>query len=303
MNRDNSRIKTEKTARNGFVLVWVVFFIALSSLVIGGFAINSLKNSVDASSREREIQKKWNWLSCQRVSVEIADALLDTHYLVDYDGSLRPPKALKSNEIRVEIQGREFFVLIQDESAKIDINSIRSLVSLKRSEDIVDRCVASDELSVLIREGDWDGMFGASFYSLLSWDQVFEGNQGRSPTPLELMKATKDLTLWGGRLNYLTASDNAIRQLLNEITGPVFASRFLAIRTESPNLTLNEAILAATPSEAQHRMLMSLLGEKREAVSIWTVWGDDNGRGLQYSLLVRKNFGNGVNRYYSFFWP
>src|SRR5262249_35987840 len=64
--------------RSGFVLVMCLVLVVVSAISLAGFARRSLESSSRAAEAQLDLQRRWGILSCLRLYLPAADAILES---------------------------------------------------------------------------------------------------------------------------------------------------------------------------------------------------------------------------------
>ncbi len=292
-------MKSSRRRRSGFMLMMVLVIIVLVSIVVAGFANHSLKVAVNSQASERNVQRKWAQASCQRVALELDSELL----------RVNPKPRNSPNEVgqltnaffEVELSGVTHKVVITDESAKADLNTLLEVLNEDRVTELAKSLISRSDVQLRFKELPKDSFERtAAIRRFQSWDQVFTDLEERPLSPEKLLEQANSLTLWGGLVNYRNSSDVVLREVSKAVAGPIVADRLLAVRIKSPDFSFEQALKSINPTEQQATRLGQVIGDQSEATGVWTISSEGNRQ--HYSLLVRRTFGRTINRYYSFSW-
>jgi hypothetical protein len=243
---------------------------------------------------------RWGTLSCQRAVLESRHGLL--RVVDEHDkGSSLSPRFVSRSVVPLELDGREYLVILSDESARADLNVLMEVATQLQVEELARRFLDRMELVVELKPLIADQIeFSPVFPALQSWDQVLKTNQGQFLSPDQILRETKDLTLWGGKLNIQSASDEVLRETIKLAAGAIVAERLVSLRESERELSLETLIQRLSLTENQRNRLNRVLSNQSSAQSVGVISVDGNR--IQYSLLIRKVFAGSVVRFYSFTW-
>lgn len=288
------------TRRKGFVLVFTLFAISLSFLVLVLVAQTSLQRASRTIDRQRDLQSRWGMLSCQRFAFENRNVLLSETFPSDNQQSKGETRYFKDFVIRVELGKSTAEILVSEESAKANVNTIYQNVSSNETEEILAEVSGSRAQLIHLRPtpDEYKSSLHAGVFD--SFDQVFDISAENRLSPNEMKLATKNLTCWSSRLNVRTASDQAIKAILKPVIGPIFTERIVQARSDSPDASVDEILNEAGVSNEQNNRARRLLSDSADAHSVWVHFSD--ARHERYSFTVRRQFTDSIVRYYTFYW-
>jgi hypothetical protein len=288
------------TRRKGFVLVFTLFAISLSFLVLVLVAQTSLQRASRTIDRQRDLQSRWGMLSCQRFAFENRNVLLSETFPSDNPQSKSVTRYFKDFVIRVELGNSTAEILVSEESAKANVNTIYQNVSDNQTEEILAEVSGSRAQLIHLRPipDEYKSSPHAGVFD--SFDQVFDVSSENRLSPNGMKLATKNLTCWSARLNVRTASDQAIKVILKPVIGPIFAERIVQARSNLPDASVDEILNEAGVSNEQNNRARRLLSDSADAHSVWVHFSD--ARRERYSFTVRRQFTDSIVRYYTFYW-
>ena len=271
----------------GYVLLLVLFVVALAAAAMAGICRMSLEKAVHASRAEAELHRRWAIITCRSVLLNKAEAVLS---------KAQGPVS----EVRREIAlgGLKYTLIFGDEQAKANVNLLYAQSGLAGAEREVRSIVQASgaaipvELRPIPGRGKMFGSPDADENEPLAFEgfgQVFGRTQpqvlvaGRGAAP----SATAGITCWGdGSLNLRRASDEAVRAVLAHHLPAGEISRLLAFRARNPKLEDSELLDALALPAARREAVEDLLTSESACHSLWIISdsGDRNG----YDLAITE---------------
>ena len=192
--------------------------------------------------------------------------------------------------------GQEFYVLLQDESAKLNINHSYRHAGRESTVSAV-RNFSGGRLPVQLRplrlrnrtamENDFE-----------SWGQVFELDDVGDLAPEQLIAATTYLTFWGQGINLHLASDKVIQQTVAPLVGATMAFRLLEIREEGGLEDWQEQLAAAGAREDGLNTLARIARTSSSSYSVWVVNRSSHRTSASFSAI--ENVSESITRIRSF---
>src|SRR5438874_7893283 len=206
---------SKRARRCGYVLLLVLFVVALAAAAMAGVCRMSLEKAVHASRAEAELHRRWAVITCRSVLLNKAEAVLSK-------------TNQSASEVRRDIQlaGLRYRLIFGDEQAKANVNLLYAQSGLAGTEREVRSIVQASGAAIPVEVRPIPGR-GKSFGSpdadeneplaFEGFGQVFGRTQpqvlvaGRGASP----SAVAGVTCWGdGSLNLRRASDEAVRAVL-----------------------------------------------------------------------------------------
>ena len=317
----------------GQVLLLTLLLLALVAVALAGVSRASLSRALVASDAESRLQHRWAVISCQVTLLPRAEMILERT-----EESAGDPAV--STRLAVTLNDQVFELLVADEQAKVNINSIYVDHGRQNAEEVVKNLVRASnnmvkiELDPLPKTSSQDS--APQLPSIGSLDQIFaqanvEDLIGTSEQP----GAIQDVTCWGsGKLNFRRASTSALRQVCSGKLNRSQIEKLLDIRTEffqeslknhrvtenipfqndsnpdspepsevierSSQIELSKALEQLGLTSSQLEELDELLTDKSTCHSIWIVTRDDLRR--YHWLAVAEAVTEGQVSTYNFAW-
>ena len=283
--------------RRGYVLLLVLFVLALAAVAMAAVARLSLERSLQASRAEADLQRRWAIISCRAVLLPKADAALS---------SSGEPVSEVRRELRL---GNQAFTLIfGDEQAKANVNLLYAQSGLAGAERQVRSIVEAAGGGVPVELRPVPGR-GKAFGTPDAEDEppAFEtfGQVFARSSPEALTTAlgrgkpiSAGLTCWGdGTLNLRKASNEAVRAACGRhLTGSEI-TKLLAGRAKNPDLGTSELLDELKLSEARRTKLEDLLVDESSCHSLWII--SRSGERRWYDLAIS---GDGAADVVTFRW-
>ncbi len=257
MKRHSTRAGT--TPRGGFVIVLTLAMILIAVTITARSANRSLTRTLQAIESETQLQRRWSKLSLQRSLLSRS-----TQVFQAVEAEERTSSSRVWHDGQIELSGTTYRLRLSDESAKVNLNTIRRT----RSADDYQRFIA-DLVPAPVREITQEKTSRErereAIVPLESWGQVFE-----STSPAQLIDQTTSISCWGdGRLNLQRASDESVRLVLEPIIGQTDVDAILRQRRE--RLTRH----GRPPNEPQRSLVPTIASElvtdKSRCYSLWLI--------------------------------
>ena len=285
-----------RRSRKGYVLLLTLLTIAISSLLLVAFARFSLNHAIETNMIENELQRKWGVASIQRVGMDRANGLLNRR---SFDEETQSWQTIPQRESRAEFQlgGKVFSVILADESAKADVNLLlQSNVPESKIKKVIGK-LSKTNLNVHLQP--FKNPRTAKEQPIDSLNQLFSARD-RELEPTEVYAASRNITCWSNRLNYKTAADETLDQVVGALVGQAAGSQILSLRKQEPDKPLQEVIQSIQATPQTIRTLTRSLSETSVSQSIWIRVQDRDAD--SYSFLVRKTVAGSVKRFSAFSW-
>ncbi len=288
--------------RSGFVLLVVIAVSVLVITALASLANISLRRALEAADAERALQARWAMLTLERTVSREMSKVFDEQEKVfaETSPSTPPPSTIRS---AITLSGVTFDILLGDEDAKLNLNSLYHHAGASRVEQSVGRVVgvlvpgtlrlmpATPPLKIAREqrklgvdknddedaEDETDDLTPDAFRS---WGEVFDVDllEKQAGTHAALPTATTGITLWGnGPLNLRRASDDAIMAVVATVIQDGGARRFVQRFRKNPTVTLGVVLQTEIDDEADRERVGRLLSETSTNYSIWIDASTANG--------------------------
>ena len=271
--------------RRGYVLLLVLFVIALATVAMASVCRMSLEKGVQADRAQTDLQRRWAVITCRSVLLPKSQALLD-----------RAPDSASDVRRTLHLGRQSFTLIFADEQAKANVNLLYAQGKLAGAERAVRAAISDNrgDTPVTLRPlpnppvTDDEDALPQVFES---FEQVF----GRvsperlvgSPSP------TGALTCWGdGTLNLHRASPQALRAVLGPHLPAAQIAQLLALRAKDPTLDPGDLLdLMALPDD-RRESIEDLLTDQSACRSLWII--SDSLDRKWYDLAVSRGQGDVV---------
>ncbi|MFZ5828655.1 MAG: hypothetical protein ACOY3P_01135 [Planctomycetota bacterium] len=297
-------------SHRGFLLLVVIVCIVLAGLAMVGVARHSLRLAEDAVTAQRELQLRWGAVSCQRTLLAVAPSLFTGLEKRHRDANTAGP-APSSARARILLGGVRFEMLVADEDAKANLNTIYHRGGRGAAEGAARRLSANPLLPVWLvpelassasqarrprpQEESEDAPPVPPAFN--HWGQVFD--LARVPPVIDattaLPAATSRLTCWGrGRVNIARAPDDALIEVCRVAISETAARRLVREYRETPLRGIPQLISLAGVRPREAADLAELLGRESYCYSVWVDAATPQRR--MHSLAVAERDDNGALR-------
>ncbi len=290
------RHRNSNRNRRGYVLLMTLLTIAISSLLLVMFAQFSLNHAIETNMIENEMQRKWGVASIQRVAIDQSSTLLNER-IIDQEAEVWRTRPLRESRARFELGGKQFDVVVGDESAKADVNRlIQAGIPDKKISDVIQK-ISGSKLTVNLNE--FKKPRTAKEQPIDSINQIFTA-ANREMTAAEVFEASRNITCWSNRLNYRTATEETLNEFISALAGQTAGVQITSERNRNPEKSLKEVLQSIQATPETVRTLTRVLSETSVSQSVWIHVRDRKSE--SYALLVRKNVAGSVQRYCAFSW-
>lgn len=289
---------TKHPDRRGFVLVMALALIALVALALAGMARQSLALAAQASSAQSELQRRWGAVSCRKILLPHAEALLEHQNTAPVgDEVIWPlPGSLSAT---VALGGLSLEILLSDEDAKANLNSIyrREPRAVAGAVSMATQGGAQHSLMVKGDLGDQGPIRTEN--PLRSWGQLLEPMATIRADRIGrlIRESTHEITCWGsGRLNVRRATEPAVRlALMGELSGSAI-QELLKVRSE-PNLdSWEDGVKRLDLKEREKAVVRRLVTDRSTCYALWIT---TTGTGREWTSLT---VGRRGGQFESFVW-
>jgi len=249
--------------RRGYVLVLTLGLLALAAISLAGLARYSLGLAATSRSATEDLQRRWGLASVRHVLWERADEILDGQVPPDQAAAPPWPKPA-SLFVSFRLGGQKFEVLVADEDAKVDLNTIHA----RKPDRLLSalRHLSQEGLTArLVPQRDNRAAFS-------SWGQVFD--LARLPAERDvataLIGASREVTCWGsGRLNLRRASDAAVRETAGVVLSAGEVSELVQHRQNWGGEDVKVLLAQLGLRQGKLAALSRLVGTESRNYSLW----------------------------------
>lgn len=252
-------MRKQRRRDRGFVLLWTLALLMLASVVMLDLTRRSARSAVQAVQAQDELQRRWAMISCRKAMLRQAEAMLARAEEKKHTTVTAASASQQLGEWQLE-------VVVSDEQAKANINSLYAALGARRTIPVVQRLAAAvsvfaqlnlrpDPRAAIDSDSTNEGepsapQSGPPPFSC--WEQIVESSDPNR-TREQADALARGLTLWGdGRLNVRRATPESIRLFLEPHASSIQIARLLQARQERPNEKLEQwmAALELTPEES-----------------------------------------------------
>jgi type II secretory pathway component PulK len=280
-----NRLIYRQPRRRGYVLLLVLFVIALATVAMASVCRMSLEKGLQADRAQSDLQRRWAVVTCRSVVLPKVQALLD-----------RAPDTAADVRRTLHLGRQSFTVIIADEQAKANVNLLYAQGKLAGAERAV-RAVISDnrgDTPVTLRplarpavadDDDEPPQLFESFEQVFG--RVLPERLVGSPSP------TSALTCWGdGTLNLHRASPQAVRAVLGTHLPAAEIAHLLELRAKNPTLDSGDLLDLMGLSDQRREAVEELLTDQSACRSLWII--SDSLDRKWYDLAVSRGQGDVV---------
>lgn len=265
--------------------------IAVSVLVItvlSGLARVSLRRSLEAADAERSLQIRWGALSLQRAMVKKMPKTFDEREERFRLAELPlPPPTIRD---AITLGGVTFDLLLGDEGAKLNVNTIYHLAGPSRTEQSITQVTGQLPPGILrlspampplgktrsrssITDDPIDAPEETAFpRAFRSWGEVFDLNSLRQidANEVALVTMTQQVTCWGGSsINVRRASDEVVVETLGVVIQDGQARSIIEALRSNPTMDLQSILRREIRDQDDRRDAAGLLAETSTHFSLW----------------------------------
>ena len=249
----------------GFILLMVLVLLALAATALAGVCRTSMRNELAVQDEVDDLQRRWGVLSCREAVLPQAELLLRR-------AELAANRPVRSIPMTVSLGGQTFAMVVADEQAKIDVNTVYASQGRPAVERVVrnaaERLGGGGRLSAALRA---DLRPGPASIAFGSFGQLFT-----SDDPARIERVSDDLSCWGdGKLMLQRASATALEAVCEPIIGVAGMRRIEAIQSVDP--TASVAVVLSDPQIAQTgqtTQLNDVLTDVSHCHSLWIMQTD-----------------------------
>ena len=294
--------------RDGYILLMTLVLIAITGLLMAGMARRSMQLALDAAEAQQQLQQRWGGITCQRYAFQHADRLLsdDTVWRAgdvsplmaqEESGASQPPLAtrLKYASFQLELGGVRFDLLLADENAKANLNTIyerRDRTFLYQALQRMSGVQA--HLPIHLRPAVQPEQ-EARQTAFRSWGQIFDmtSEEARQVDVADVLaESSRHMTCWGnGRLHFAVASDESVREVAGLAISRLKVGQLLEARREQPGRGFQALLPDLELTQAQGDQLLELLADNSFCQSLWLTIS--TGAARETSFIVRESDAEG----------
>ncbi|MFW5683055.1 MAG: hypothetical protein ACOC1G_08635 [Phycisphaeraceae bacterium] len=300
----------------GFALLMVLVLVMVAGVALAGLANRSLNRGVQAASDVEAVQRRWAVTSARATLLDRTDVLIREAEHRDPEtrsqrenGASQGDQAdapsvvyhqpMRRIELRTELAGHRYHVVITDEQAKANVNTMVAQHdrggAQMRLDDLLRQRVGpafSQDIGVRLRthRHDRSGESENPYTDLVSYDQIFARQApDRLLLPDDPRRGLTDaVTCWGnGRLHFRRTPDDILDAVCN---GPLPRSTVRALldaREQQPTRSLDETLKSiASFDEDERQRIRQWITDASSTYGLWIV--ADNGQRKRRYLAVTR---------------
>jgi hypothetical protein len=233
--------------------------LVLAATLLVGIGRASIAHALAARTEQADLQRRWGEVSCRNAVLPYADNILAIHERMRN----RPVPVMR---VALDLGGQRFTLILSDEQAKANVNSLLERTDKSRAESRIRDAVAGSGLgnSVTLRPEplpprqatsqptayagppQWITGFGQIFNNVLP-DRLIAGAG---------VRPAEQLTCWGnGGINVMRVSDAALRlaatpQMSGVEVGRLIDARNAAFEPRARARLITPGVNGATPAGA-----------------------------------------------------
>ncbi|MGB7344298.1 MAG: hypothetical protein WBD20_08800 [Pirellulaceae bacterium] len=323
------RRRSRRNNRQGVVLLIVLVAIVVLGAALTQVARANARASIAVQRQQRALQQRWGMLTCQRAILPAGQGALLGSDLVAKQSAASRKKYPHQIADQVLLGGQKFGLLLADEDAKANLNTIyylggttacekalRDTIDLgdsrsiqlrphRRSTSHFSAAISRESKSTLglqQRGADQGGEDELADeiepdylpLALRSWGDVldFDAVIQNAGDVRQIAKTTQNVTLWGtGRLNVWRASDDAIIAVCREVVQDGLARRIQQRVRTAPLSQIDLVLRQTVTNEEDRRKVGELLADSSQCASLWVEATDGQTRRQQLSVLISDETG------------
>lgn len=243
----SNRIALRIERRPGFLLVTVLFCLLIAGLTLVSLSQRSIALTTEAAMRSDRLQRKWAIQSVQQSLLPRAGGLFAARdeQLAEADTALPYPSAMTAS---VVVGERPVQIILADEGARLNLNTVHSLGSTMTNQVLRKVCVSQLQAVIRLRpleskpQTQQEKEDGAIPRVFGGWAQVFDLSAVQAGGG-DLSALFNNITCWGpGRLNVRRVDRKTAIQFCAEMTSSSSARKILEAWWHDPRLSLPRVI-------------------------------------------------------------
>lgn len=275
-------MRSRNCYRRAFVLPMTLAIIVLTAIVMAGFARQSLLSAVQSNEAQRDLQRRWGGLSCQRSMLDRAELLL----VQSIDGPR--PRRLR---LEIALGEFQFEMLLADENAKLNVNTAAALGPLpavRQSLYSLQGRAGDSRLPIRLSPSGDFRLAGDQPPHFSSWSQVFAMDPSMAPdaVPGAIARATSEMTLWGdGKTNLRAASEETVLALANLAADRRTAAKLHSLRATTPAATTEQLVAALGLGERERARFKLAFADASRCFSLWLLTTSANRQWQEFHVV------------------
>jgi hypothetical protein len=272
--------------------------VLLAGAAMVGLAQRSLLGALEAKSAEQELQRRWAVASLRAAMLGRLETVLDSAEADDAQRGRARFEPLSRRRLTVELAGRRYHLVVTDEQAKLNANTLLRSRTRGETVSVLRNLVGRTGPGATVRVRPTRGA-----KAVFGYGQLFEG-----VPPARLVGEGRRnglaarVTCWGdGKVNLRRASDAVIRQAIRREVGPRVVRLLLEYRRNHPGDGLDRLLRRIDKlGDEDRRTLQRLLTDKSDCHGLWIVTRAEERQ--WYTLAISVTSGREVIQWYEFAW-
>jgi type II secretory pathway component PulK len=271
--------------RRGYILLMVIVALVIVATALSSVATRSLRMTQQAGNAASMLQQRWGLKTSKDLLLPRANQIFRLN-----DRSLRSNSNTSNTRMSmisdsVMLGGQRFDLVLSDENAKLNLNTLYHAGGTQKVESVVGR-IGGLELkrALALRpavpqasrfqqsavgeedppagKGDLVNSAQAGLPAFRSWGEVFDLGAMRRNSYDGLLKLdfTRSMTLWGsGQVNLNRVEDDVLIAVLEAVMTPASAKSLQSRLRSNPELDFQSIVESSVSKTSDRRAILSLL--------------------------------------------
>lgn len=253
--------------RCGFVLLLALLILTLAVVLLSRLATQSLRLATQLRAAEQRLQQDWAVWSATTILLGRAESVLA-------EADAREGKPATTRVLDLSLGEAHLQVVVTDESALLNVNSIRATLGSARAATLVREYSGELEAAELSSRFFAEPVHGNTFDSFAD---VFRDAAEPQRVASFLQSPDRQLTCWGhGRLNYQRASHELLLELASAHGHRGLMTRFLRAIDAEPTASFDSLLKTAKLTDEERVLLAKLIQPASHCWSISVIAGDQS---------------------------
>ncbi|MBL8813511.1 MAG: hypothetical protein JNM43_25315 [Planctomycetaceae bacterium] len=243
-----------------------MLILTLSVLLLSRLATQSLRLATQLRAAEQRLQQDWAVWSAITILLGRAESVLA-------EADAREGKSATSRVLDLSLGEAQLRVVVTDESALLNVNSLRATLGSARAAGLVRKYSDELEAAELSSRFFAEAVDGKTFDSFVD---VFRDAAEPQQLKSFLQSPDRQLTCWGsGRLNYQRASHELLLELASAYGHRGLMTRFLRAFDAEPTASFDAIVKKAKLTDEERLLLASLTQPASTSWSISVIAGNE----------------------------
>jgi len=274
--------------------VLVLAMLTIAALLSAGMASRSFERAAAAALMQEELQLRWGELSCRAAVLNRAEILLRIQ-------EQKRGEILPAMETAFELGGHTYFLILSDEQAKLNLNTVfreKDLSQVRQAASLL-----SAEFPVHLRPDPRASRRSAFPPAFSGLGQVYDfraaGNEWNRGAE-RFLRCGQEVSCWGnGMLNINRASPERIRMAGELAAPPQTVSRLLETVQENRGKPLDVILKETDISDRERREFRKLFTDRSRTFSLGMIVSTPNRSRVRLDVRSLDNpFGSGIESFY-----